>query len=129
MTPEREPPKFNGPSRILRPRPQQRNGLTINDEEDENDDYEDNDVADGSYDDEEDNDDGNDDGDGSGDDNIDNEEKQKQMRTRRSGPELFFPDDIKSQRERALAALNTYLGDPLDDHVYVLSLCRNTRSP
>jgi hypothetical protein len=43
------------------------------------------------------------------------EEKLMRLRTRRSGPEPFFPNDLESQRKRALAAINASLENPLGD--------------
>jgi hypothetical protein len=37
------------------------------------------------------------------------------LRTRRSGPEPFLPNDLESQRERALAAINAYIENPPGD--------------
>jgi len=47
---------------------------------------------------------------------TEDEEKLKRLRTRRSGPEPSFPNDLESQRKRAVAAINTSLENPLGDN-------------
>jgi hypothetical protein len=52
-------------------------------------------------------------------DDTDYEEMQKQLRVKRFGPQLLFPNDLQSQRERALASMNKYLAAPPGDDLDV----------
>jgi hypothetical protein len=112
MAPNCSSPNTRPLPQTLRPRPQRHDNIAIDDDgknghqDQDNSDHEDTDDED--YDeDEEDN------NESEGD--VDDEEKLKRLRTRRSGPEPFLPNDMASQRERALAAINAYTDNPLGD--------------